>query len=214
MKKYLKIVLAGAIAVIIATATAVFILNDTAQVVIDAGHGGHDVGAEYNGRYEKNDNLAVAFLVAEKLEEKGIDVELTRDDDTFISLENRCKIANSKKAQLFVSLHRNSAANAKGVEIWVSSDKPENDTMLAENILNNLDEAGISQNRGVKYGYARGDGNYFVNSHTDMPSCLVELGFMNSEEDNALYDQNIDSYAQAIADAIESSLAEQNVIDK
>ena len=214
MKKYLKIVLAGAIAVVIATATAAFILNDTAQVVIDAGHGGHDVGAEYNGRYEKNDNLALALLVADKLREKGIDVALTRDDDTFISLENRCKIANKKEAQLFVSLHRNSAENAKGVEIWVSSDKPKNDTMLAENILNNLDEAGIAQNRGVKYGYAQGDGDYYVNSHTAMPSCLVELGFINSEEDNDLYDDNLDSYAQAIADAIESTLAEQTVIDK
>lgn len=206
MKRNFKIALAGAIAIIIAIAVTAIILNDTAQVVIDAGHGGSDVGAEYNGRYEKDDNLAVALLVAEKLEEKGIDVELTRDDDTFISLENRCKIANKKQAELFVSLHRNSADGARGVEIWVSSDKPDKDTLLAENIMQNLDEAGISQNRGVKYGYAQGDGNYYVNSHTDMPSCLVELGFMNSEEDNALFDQNLDSYAEAIAEAIEISL--------
>lgn len=207
MKKSFKIALAGALAVIISIAVAAFILNDTAQVVIDAGHGGHDVGAEYNGRYEKDDNLAVALLVADKLREKGIDVVLTRDDDTFISLEKRCKIANRKKAQLFVSLHRNSADNARGVEIWVSSNKPQKDTQLAENIMNSLDEAGITQNRGVKYGYAQGNGNYYVNSHTFMPSCLVELGFMNSEEDNVMFDQNLDAYAQAIADAIENTLS-------
>ena len=202
MKTNIKIALAGAIAVIIAIAVVAVILNDTAQVIIDAGHGGNDVGAEYNGRYEKNDNLAVALLVAEKLKENGIDVAMTREDDTFISLEKRCRIANRKQAELFVSLHRNSAEGAKGVEIWVSSDSPEKDVKLAENILKNLDKAGISQNRGVKSGYARGDGNYYVNSHTYMPSCLVELGFINSEEDNALFDQNLDSYAQAIADAI------------
>ena len=207
MKKSFKIALVGVFAVIISITVAAVILNDTAQVVIDAGHGGHDVGAEYNGRYEKDDNLAVALFVADKLRERGIDVELTRDDDTFISLEKRCKIANRKKAQLFVSLHRNSADNAKGVEIWVSSNKPQKDTQLAENIMNGLDEAGITQNRGVKYGYAQGNGNYYVNSHTFMPSCLVELGFMNSEEDNAMFDQNLDAYAQAIADAIEKTLS-------
>lgn len=206
MKTNIKIALAGAIAVIIAIAVVAVILNDTAQVVIDAGHGGSDVGAEYNGRYEKDDNLDVALLVAEKLEEKGVDVALTRNDDVFVSLEKRCRIANRKQADLFVSLHRNSAEGAKGVEIWVSSDEPEKDMGLAENILKNLDKAGISQNRGVKSGYARGDGNYYVNSHTHMPSCLVELGFINSEEDNALFDQNVDSYAQAIADAIILSL--------
>jgi len=103
---------------------------------------------------------------------------------------------------LFVSLHRNSAVNADGVEIWVSSKKPEKDMLLAENILSALDEVGISQNRGVKFGYARGDGDYYINSHSDMPSCLVELGFINSEQDNELYDKNLDSYAEAIADAV------------
>ncbi|MBQ7120964.1 MAG: N-acetylmuramoyl-L-alanine amidase [Clostridia bacterium] len=206
MKINMKIAVAGTVAIIIAIAITAFVLNDTVQVVIDAGHGGDDVGAQYNGRYEKDDNLAVALLVAEKLEEKGVEVAMTRDDDTFISLEKRCKIANRRQAELFVSLHRNSADGAKGVEIWVSDDSPVKDIELAENILKNLDEAGISQNRGVKAGYARGDGNYYVNSHSNMPSCLVELGFINSEEDNSLFDKNLDAYAQAIADAVILSL--------
>lgn len=210
MKTNIKIALVGAISIIIAVAVAAFILGDTAQVVIDAGHGGSDVGAEYNGRYEKDDNLALALLVEENLEKMGIDAVMTRDDDTYISLEKRCKIANRKQAQLFVSLHRNSAEGANGVEIWVSSEEPEADMQLAENIMQGLDEAGISQNRGVKSGYARGDGNYYVNSHTDMPSCLVELGFINSETDNALFDQNHEAYAEAIANAIADSLQYNN----
>lgn len=209
MKTNIKIALAGAVAVIAAIAVAAFILGNRAQVVIDAGHGGSDVGAEYGGRYEKDDNLALALLVDEKLDLMGIDAVLTRDDDTFISLEKRCMIANLRQAQLFVSLHRNSANGANGVEIWVSNEENETDLLLAENILKGLDEAGISENRGVKSGYARGDGNYYVNSHTNMPSCLVELGFINSKKDNELFDQNLEAYADAIANAIADSLPEQ-----
>lgn len=193
--------------VIVAVIAVAFSLGDTAQVVIDPGHGGSDVGAEYNGRYEKDDNLAVALKVNEKLREMGIDSVMTRDDDEFISLEDRCKLANRKKAKAFVSIHRNSAENANGVEIWISSSEPAADSELAENIMDSLDSAGISNNRGVKSGYARGDGgDYYVNSHTNMKSCLVELGFITSEIDNELLDSLIDEYAAAMAQAIADSL--------
>lgn len=206
MKNNAKIAFAGLIAIVIAVLIAAYILGDKVQVVIDPGHGGNDVGAEYGGRYEKDDNLALALLVEEKLDSMGVDALLTRNDDSYISLEKRCRIANRKQAQLFVSLHRNSAEGASGVEIWVSSDSPETDVELAQNILDGLEAAGITQNRGVKSGYAQGSGNYYVNSHTDMPSCLVELGFINSDADNDLYDKNLDAYAEAIANAIEKSL--------
>lgn len=177
-----------------------------ADVIIDPGHGGNDVGAQYDGRNEKDDNLELALLVAEKLKDSGVKVKLTRDDDTFISLENRCKFANRRRAELFVSLHRNSAESGEGAEIWISSDEPQKDSQLAENILQGLDKVGISKNRGVKSGYAQGDGNYYVNSHTDMPSCLAEIGFITSETDNALLDKNLEEYAEAIAEAIKESL--------
>lgn len=209
MKTNIKIAVAGLIAVFVAIAVVASVLGKPVQVVIDPGHGGKDVGAVYGERYEKDDNLTLALLVNEKLSEMGIESEMTRNRDKQVSLENRCKIANFKKADLFVSLHRNSAEGAKGVEIWISSDSTDNDKILAGNILDSLDEAGISQNRGVKSGYARGDGDYYVNSHTDMPSCLVELGFINSETDNKLFDENIEAYAQAIADAIAKSLPEE-----
>ncbi len=209
MKTNIKIAIVGLIAVIGAIFVVASILGKPVQVVIDPGHGGKDVGAAYGERYEKDDNLALALLVNEKLREMGIESEMTRNKDKQISLEKRCRFANIKKSDLFVSLHRNSAEGAKGVEIWISRDSTDNDKILAENILDSLDEAGISQNRGVKSGYARGDGDYYVNSHTDMPSCLVELGFINSETDNKLFDENIEEYAQAIADAIAKSLPEE-----
>lgn len=209
MKRNIRFAFAGILAIVVGITVAVFVLGDTVQVVIDPGHGGNDVGAEFEGRYEKDDNLALALLVKEKLDDMGIDVILTRDDDSYISLEKRCRIANRKKALLFVSLHRNSADGAQGVEIWVSDSKPTADAMLANDILDGLESAGISENRGVKYGYAQGNGNYYVNSHTLMPSCLVELGFINSEADNRLFDSNLEIYAQAIAEALNKSIMKE-----
>lgn len=207
MKTNIKIIIIGFIAIILSVLTASYIIGDSVQVIIDPGHGGDDLGAVFNGRNEKDDNLKIALLVKENLDDMGISAELTRKSDKFISLEKRCKIANSRKAELFVSLHRNSAENANGVEIWIRNDSPQKDSELAENILESLDKAGISLNRGVKAGYARDDGqNYYVNTHTDMPSCLVELGFINNETDNKLFDDNTEKYAQAIADGIKNSL--------
>ena len=207
LKKIIVAVAVIAAAVIICVTAA---LNFSAvDVCIDPGHGGYDSGAEFSGRNEKDDNLAVALLVRDELEKAGIRTCITRDEDEFISLSKRCRIANRHRAKLFVSLHRNSADNAKGIEIWIHSDAPEQDSALAQNILDELDGAGISLNRGVKSGFAREDGeNYYVNSNTNMPSCLVELGFINSEEDNDLLDKNMEKYAAAIARGIEETLRE------
>lgn len=79
-------------------------------VVIDAGHGGKDQGAEgIDGRLEKHYVLNVALKLKEDLENKGFKVILTRNDDTFIPLKDRTKIANENKADLFISLHGNSS---------------------------------------------------------------------------------------------------------
>lgn len=179
------------------------------SVCLDAGHGGNDVGAIQGERYEKDDNLRLALLVRDALEERGVTVYMTRDDDTFLSLEERCKFANRKRCTLFVSLHRNSAESGNGVEIWVENTPGKTDWALAEHILDGLSEVGISKARGVKSGYVHNaDGNYYINAHTNMPSCLVENGFITSETDNELFDENLDAYAKAIAQAIYLTLQE------
>ena len=185
----------------------IHLIPQKVSVVIDPGHGGKDLGASHNGRNEKDDNLRLALKVIECLEEKGIDCASTRTLDVYLSLENRCRFANIRSADLFVALHRNSAASeADGVEIWIESKNNSADRRLAQGILDGLEKVGISENRGVKAGYA-GEGNdYYVNKNTKMTSCLVELGFINSEADNRLYDEKLDEYAQAIADAIEAQL--------
>ncbi len=208
MKK--KIIISVCLLISIIAVCAGVYFGDSCDVVIDPGHGGSDYGAIYGNRNEKDDNLNLALLVFENLEEMGIDAELTRDSDKKISLEKRCAFANRKRADLFVSLHRNSADGANGVEIWIENNENKIDTakdkILADDIIKNLENVGITYNRGVKEGYAQGDGNYYVNSHTLMPSCLVELGFINSKADNNLYDENLEEYAEAIADAIANNL--------
>ncbi len=178
-------------------------------VVIDAGHGGSDNGAVNGERLEKDDNLRLALKVKEYLEEKGMKVVMTRSDDSYPTLEERCQLANSCSADLYVSLHRNSTVSeASGVEIWIGSEDSYGARKLAENMMKLLGDAGISKNRGVKVGYITDPSkDYFINKNTKMTSCLVELGFISSDKDNELYDKNTDAYAKAIADAIEKQFS-------
>ena len=95
-------------------------------VVIDAGHGGKDVGAiAFDGRYEKDVTLAIARAAARALEAGGqIRVKLTRADDRFIPLGGRVAIAQTARADLFVSVHADSAPNAgaRGASVYTVSD--------------------------------------------------------------------------------------------
>jgi N-acetylmuramoyl-L-alanine amidase len=92
------------------------------RVVLDAGHGGHDQGTKSkSGLLEKDLVLDVAKRLATLLRERlGTDVVLTRSDDTYLSLEERTKLANDAKADLFLSIHANSspAKNVAGVETF------------------------------------------------------------------------------------------------
>ncbi len=172
-------------------------------ICIDAGHGGSDPGAVNGDRQEKIDTLALALRVASYIEKAGYTPLLTRSDDTYLSLGDRCAIANDADAAYFVSLHRNSAEGGKGTEVWISSQKTAPERHLAQEILKALDEVGIQANRGVKAGtQGSSDGDYAVNRNTEMPSCIIELGFIGNDEDNRLLDKHIDDYAKAIADAI------------
>lgn len=91
------------------------------RVIIDAGHGGHDTGAiGPTGVREKDVALSVVLKLKSKLEALGLEVLLTRDDDTFIALDERTRIANRQHGDLFISVHCNSAPSNKlrGVETY------------------------------------------------------------------------------------------------
>lgn len=203
MKKSIKILMVTI--VLIGIVIAILVVKNSSKTVIciDAGHGGDDVGAILAKRYEKDDTLKVAKLVKKNLKKQGVKVVMTRTKDNAVSLEERCKIANQKKADLFVSIHRNSAKTGNGIEIWCNSEKREKDTKLADSIRNNLQKTKIQEDRGIKYGTIEGaNSNYYVLKNTNMPSCLIELGFITNEKDNKLLDDNIEDYAKAIADGI------------
>jgi N-acetylmuramoyl-L-alanine amidase len=92
------------------------------RVVLDPGHGGHDVGTHGpSGLYEKDLVLDVSQRLAALLEDRlGTEVLLTRADDTYVPLEGRTKIANDAKADLFLSIHANSSPvkSVTGVETY------------------------------------------------------------------------------------------------
>ncbi len=91
------------------------------RVIIDAGHGGHDTGAiGPTGVREKDVALAVVLKLKDKLEALGLEVVLTRDDDTFIALDQRTRIANQEHGDLFISIHCNAAPskNLRGIETY------------------------------------------------------------------------------------------------
>lgn len=91
------------------------------RVVIDAGHGGKDTGAiGKNGQKEKDLTLSIARKLRTRLTAMGLEVVLTRDADEFLSLEERTRIANDRRADLFISIHVNAARNrnAHGIETY------------------------------------------------------------------------------------------------
>ncbi|MCD7918702.1 MAG: N-acetylmuramoyl-L-alanine amidase [Clostridiales bacterium] len=176
-------------------------------VCVDAGHGGNDPGCiTEDGREESADVLNLALLLKEKLEVYGVTVVMTRETDEYVSLADRCRIANNAGADLFVSIHRNiltTEPSACGVEAWIESHYSQEEYDLASNILEELQLAGIQKMRGVSSGTETSSTkNYYVNSATKMPATLLEMGFMSNEEDNELYDANLEAYAQAIADGL------------
>ena len=187
-------------------------------VCIDPGHGGDDSGAQdkTGKRLEKDDTLNVSLKLRDELEALGVNVAMTRETDEFLTLDEICKKANDSKADLFISIHRNSGDEVnKGVEIWVNNHEPESDILLASNILSALDEVGISKNREVGFGFI-GDSysNYQVNRQTHMPSCLVELGFITNDADNKLLDEHIGEYAHAMAQAAVKTAKELGITDE
>lgn len=174
-----------------------------ATIALDAGHGGMDYGAVYEGRREKDDNLALTMSVGEKLQNAGFDVVYTRTTDVYDTPFQKAQKANSVGADFFVSIHRNAFPTpntASGVETLVYDDsgiKAE----VAENINAELAEIGFN-NLGVKE-----RPNLVVLRRTNMPAVLVEAGFLDNEADNALFDANFDAVAQAIADGITNTLS-------
>lgn len=178
------------------------------SIMLDAGHGGRDPGAVYNGRQEKDDTLRLTLAVGAILQDNGIEVLYTRTTDVYESPYEKAMQANNAGVDFFISIHRNSYPTdnvVSGVESLVY-DLSGIKLTMAENINAQLESVGFV-NLGVK---ARP--NLVVLKRTKMPAVLVEVGFINSNIDNQLFDENFDDIALAIATGILDTLESTDAI--
>jgi len=169
-----------------------------AKVMIDLGHGGVDSGATYNGRKESNDVLRLGLLVGDEISRHGVDVEFTRTNDRTLSLSERSALERKSGANCLLSIHRNAYVpeKAKGVETF-HYPSSSNGKRLAASIQSNIVNAGLAtENRGVK------TANFHMLRETKSPSALVEVGFIDSAQDNTLFDNRLNDYAKVIAKGI------------
>ncbi len=170
----------------------------SAVVVIDAGHGGVQSGCVFDGVMEKDITLSVAKLAREKLSEAGVTVIMTRDGDEDVSLDERCEIANSAGAELFVSIHCNSFTEDEGVSGFEGYYHLGTEgKRLAEYIMEKAVGLGVKTRR-VK------DANYQVLRETDMPAALMEIGFLSNpgERETLQTEEYQDTIAEAVAQGV------------
>lgn len=172
------------------------------RIIIDPGHGGFDAGASYQNRKEKDDNLQLALAVGQLLEQAGYDVIYTRTVDQYDSPFDKAQIANNAKGDLFVSFHRNSSERPNqyyGVQALVYGNNPLSNR-VAQNVNANLEQLGF-RNIGTEQRK-----ELVVLRRTAMPAVLLEVGFINSDKDNQLFDEKFQEIANAIASGIEQAL--------
>ena len=208
-------------------------------VVLDAGHGGTDPGAIGNlmteeelsayhealkaeepivdtlekgtgkSYYEKTISLAVTKKVKEQLEANGVNVIMTRDGDTYPTLDERPEIANKRGAAMFLSIHLNSTVMsvtaAQGMEIYYSESNNGNEygitsKEMAKIIIKDAAKSANTLSRGVK------SGNLLVTRKSYMPANLIEIGFINNPDELAKL--ITDEYQRKIADGIAEGILE------
>lgn len=172
------------------------------KIYIDAGHGGDSIGATYKGRREQDDCLRLALAAGRLVAAQGITVKYSRTTNVNPDLTGRCKEANSWGADYFISIHRNAFKpnQAQGVEAYVYSKCKVGGSTYnkAKVIVGDLCAATGFANRGVKLG-APSYPDFAVNRITNMDSCLLECGFIDSDADNKIFDTKFDAMALAIA---------------
>ena len=173
--------------------------RDYYKVFIDPGHGGYDNGAVQNGVLEDEINLQISQKVEAKLKAKGVQVKMSRYDDTYLSLTDRTKMANNWGSDIFVSVHQNSAtsSSANGIETYYYSSRQDSKELATE-IQTDLIQSTSAVNRGAK------TANYAVIKTANMSSSLVECGFISNptEAKNLSSSSYQDKVAEGIVNGI------------
>ena len=177
-------------------------------IVIDAGHGGSDPGAVYEGRRKRmtifpSPSRSASFFPGR------VSLSFIPAQPMFIRRRLKRRRYQSGGCRLFISFHRNSSEEPNqytGVETLVYDNSGIKQTM-AENINGALSELGF-RNLGVK-----ALPGLVVLRRTKMPALLIETGFLNNEQDNTLYDEKLEEIARAIADAVLGTLDLETVTE-
>lgn len=182
-------------------------------VFLDAGHGGNDSGARSGDVYEKDINLQIVQKVKNLLEADGCRVLMTRDSDITVSLEDRIRMAEDGNSDVFVSIHQNSVENdptPHGVKTHCSSKAHDKNSDLASLVQKSVVAKTEARDRGVDE-----DSSQYVLQSTRFPSCLIETGFLTSDTEGPLLQDDAyqDKIALGITEAIEQFL-EENLSDK
>lgn len=185
-------------------------------IVIDAGHGGIDVGAVgIDGSLEKNINLSISLIIYDYLMVSGINSKLIRNGDYEIykegekrvksDLYNRLDYINSIPNSTLISIHQNKFDNPAewGTQIWYSPNDSKSEE-LANNILKEI-KTNIQpyNNRNNKVS----DSNYYILYKATVPSIMVECGFISNQEENIKL-QDIE-YQKDISYSILSGICEE-----
>ena len=186
-------------------------------VVIDAGHGGNDGGAEKSGVLEKNIDLAIVLALKELLDasDDSVGVYYTRTDDSNPSYERRVGLANKSNADLFISVHNNSyrrSSAIKGTEVMYSEsfEGAFTSERLAEICMEELTDMLGSRDRGL----LEGDSIYII-KNSEVPVALIEVGFMTNKEELRLLNsaEYQEKTAEAIYNAIFRALEEASAVE-
>lgn len=159
-------------------------LNATALagkvICVDAGHGGHSAGALGLDYQEKDLTLKMAQQFQRALEACGATVVMTRTNDDFVSLEDRCQIATSRNVDLFISIHCNSTPHrnsASGSETYFTTPQS---LPLAQAMHRRLVGAVRKRDGGIR------TCRFYVCRNVSMPSVLLEIAYINNAEDERL----------------------------
>ncbi|MBQ8193098.1 MAG: N-acetylmuramoyl-L-alanine amidase [Bacilli bacterium] len=178
-------------------------------IVLDAGHGGVDAGAQNGKIIEKELNLILVKKLEKELTSRGTTVYLTRKEDKDLStttvnrkrsdLYNRAKYINEISPDLYISIHLNSTTNStwKGFQIFYTTKNKEN-KIIAETMTNYLSK-NISNVRDIKK-----DNNYYMYKFIKSPGILIEAGFISNPTDNYLLRQ--EEYQNKLINNIANSI--------
>jgi len=180
------------------------------NVVVDAGHGARDPGAVFGKQTEKSVNLDVSKRLRRLLQERGVGVVMTRTRDVFVSLSGRASIANSSRADIFVSIHANAnnSYRISGFEVYTPAFRSgsaarrrrHRSQLLAKELLNAVKVGKIITTRKDSLRSA----NFHVLRETRMPAVLVEMGYLTNYADRKKLASYVfrERMARAIANGI------------